>query len=48
MRGEREGENSMTEQSFPQHHLLTDQARGTKSGLDQRRHFVISSVLLMR
>lgn len=46
-REEREGENNMTEQSFPQHHLLTDQARGTKSGSDQCRHFVISSILLM-
>ena len=35
---EREGGNNTTEQSFPQHHLLTDQAHITKSGLDQCRY----------
>lgn len=39
-RGRREGENNSTEQSFPQHHQLTDQARSTKSGSDHCRHSV--------
>lgn len=37
-RGRREGENNSTEQSFPQHHRLTDQDRSTKSGSDHCRH----------
>lgn len=39
-RARRQGENNTTEQSLPQHHLLTDQACSTKSGLDQRRRSV--------
>lgn len=39
--------NNMTEPSFPQNHLLTDQSRSTKTEWDQRRRFVICSIVLM-